>query len=167
MDLSELNIHLDYSYWANRRILMAAAGLTPEEYVRPHFGLSFVSIRGALVHALGAEWAWRMRCQEGISPTSLLDEADFPTFDVLQQRWAEEERALRSFVAGLPEGSLERVLEYKTLSGAPARTRLWQVFLHVVNHGTQYRAEAAVALSALGHSPGDLDLMYYLREFAG
>jgi uncharacterized damage-inducible protein DinB len=41
---------------------------------------------------------------------------------------------------------------------------LWHCLLHVANHGTQHRAEAAAILTAYGASPGDLDVTLFLNE---
>ena len=72
----------DYNYWATRRIVGAAANLTTEQLTAPT-PLSWGSVRDVLTHALSAEWAWRLRCQEGLAPTRLLDPAEFPTLDAL------------------------------------------------------------------------------------
>ena len=44
---------------------------------------------------------------------------------------------------------------------------IWQVLSHVANHGTQHRSEAAEMLTAIGRSPGELDLIFYLIEKQG
>ena len=41
------------------------------------------------------------------------------------------------------------------------------MLVHVVNHGTQHRAEAAVLLTGEGRSPGELDMIDYAEELAG
>ena len=61
---------------------------------------------------------------------------------------------------------LNSKLPYKTTQGVPFENVLWHLLVHVVNHGTQFRGEAAVALTEYGQSPGDLDLLAFLRERA-
>ena len=116
------------------------------------------------MHTLGAEVLWRQRSQEGISPTSLLSESEFPTLELLRKRWQAEEQAMRAYLAALTDVVLLKVVQYKSTKGVPYQETLWKILVHLVNHGTQSRAEAAMALTAYGQSPGDLDLILYFRE---
>jgi uncharacterized damage-inducible protein DinB len=163
MNRDDITLLFDYNYWANGRILGAAEGLTDEQYTADVAGLSHGSIRVTLVHTLTAEQLWRQRCLEGVSPTALLREADYPTLEALWALWTEEEAAMRAGLARLTDERLAGRLAYRTTGGAPMEDTLWQLLAHLVNHGTQHRAEAAVALTAFGHSPGDVDLIVYLR----
>jgi len=152
----------DYSYWANTRVLKAAANVTADQFAAP-FNLSHGSLRGALVHVLAAETVWRLRCQEGVSLSALPAESEFLTLGSLRERWAAEETAMRSFLATLTDEKLAQNIHYKTTKGVPSENVLWQLLVHVVNHGTQFRSEAAIALTEYGQSPGDLDMLFYFR----
>ena len=160
MNKQELLTLFDYNYWANGRILQAAAKVAPVDFVAPR-SFSHGGLRGILVHALSAEWVWRTRFQEKVYPAKLLAETDFPTFADLQARWQQEERAMRDYVNGLTDEQINGPMFYRTLNGASYEHPLWQLLLHVVNHGTQHRGEAAELLTDLGHSPGDIDLIIW------
>jgi uncharacterized damage-inducible protein DinB len=104
-----------------------------------------------------------MLCQHG-QLTPDLSEADFPSLDALEQRWPEEQAAMRAYLAGLQDDDLAGMVRYTTGSGEKRERVLWHCLLHVVNHGTQHRSEAAALLTEYGHSPGDLDFTVFLNE---
>jgi uncharacterized damage-inducible protein DinB len=162
LQTSELVFLYSYNEWANRRILGATQKLTPEQFLAST-GLSWGSVRDVLVHALGAEWIWRMRLQHGEAPTQLLQAAEFPTVAALVARWEVEMAAMRAYAAGLDEARLNSVATYRNTKGQPFEGVLWQILAHVVNHGTQHRAEAAHVLTGYGCSPGDVDMIVFMR----
>ena len=151
-----------YNDWARRRVLVEAARVSAEQYVAPA-PVPRGSLRGTLVHSMAAEAAWRQRWQ-GNSPTALLNESDLPVFQALQERWDREAQALQDFIADLTDAGLNATVHYKTTKGSPMADVLWHLMAHVVNHGTQHRSEAAMLLTGYGYSPGDLDLIVFLRE---
>jgi uncharacterized damage-inducible protein DinB len=163
MEKTELQFLMDYNYWANGLILHTAAQASAEQYTAT-IAVSFGSLRGTLLHILGAEIVWRLRIQGDILPYKMVGEDEFSTLAQLVERWAAEEGAMRAFLAGLDYDGANQIIQYKNSRGVAFQNPLWQILAHVVNHGTQFRSEAAVILTQLGYSPGDLDLIYYIRS---
>lgn len=162
MQTNDIITLYEYNTWANERVLAVTTRLPDELYNAPT-QMSHGSLHSTLVHTLSAEWIWLKRCQ-GESPTSLFQEEEFQNLGQLRQQWQREEQAMRTFLAGLGDQDLDRVIHYNTTSGVPLKQVLWQILVHVVNHGTQHRSEAAVLLTDYGHSPGDLDFITFLRQ---
>jgi uncharacterized damage-inducible protein DinB len=167
MNTEDVLALLGYSYWATEMILDAASQVSPTQFVSsiaPDPGRG--SLRGILVHMLDTEISWRQIVQKmELSPD--LVEQDFPDVATLGTRWAMDRENWFSFCRNLSTEALNNTYTYQFNNG-PARTRLvWQTILHVVNHGTQHRSEAAYLLTGYGHSPGDLDFNYYLHIQSG
>jgi uncharacterized damage-inducible protein DinB len=162
MNRSDILTLFDYNDWANGRIAAAAERVRDEQFVAPA-NVSHGSLRNTLVHMLSADWIWRLRCQEGISPESLLSFDDYPTFAAVRDRWDKESAALRGYIASLTDEDLSQTIHYSSTSGRPYSDTLWHILVHLANHGTQHRSEAAVLLTEYDHSPGDLDFILYLR----
>jgi len=154
-----------YNDWANGRILDASARLTCEQLLEGG-GASFDSVRDTLVHTMGAEWLYLERWH-GRSPRASFAAADFPDLATIRARWQTIERDTQAFVAALTEADLARVVEYTNMQGERWAYPLWQQMIHQVNHATQHRSEAAVMLTKLGHSPGWLDLLYFVDLVGG
>src|SRR5690349_12566806 len=164
MNLRDILTLYDYNYWATHRILAAGAAMSLEQFTvsTTH---SFGSLRGTLVHTLDAEWSWRMLLQHNtLDYFRAMQEDDFPTFETLQGRWQEEELAMRDYLVHLSDADLTGIIRYTTDEGENRERVLWHCLLHVVNHGTHHRSEAAAILTDCDHSPGELDFTVFLNE---
>ncbi len=155
----------DYNAWANHRVLDACEVLAPEQFTRD-LGSSFRSVRDTLAHILGAEWVWLERWH-GRSPTALPTAHQFDNLASLRVRWAEVERDLMNFVAGLSGAGLDRVIDYRNTRGNRFAYPLRSMLQHLVNHGTYHRGQVATLLRQLGAQPRATDLLRYYDALAG
>ncbi|HET7341749.1 MAG TPA: DinB family protein [Methylomirabilota bacterium] len=148
-----------YNAWANVRILDTAAALTHEQLAAPG-GASFDSVRDTLIHVVNGQWLYLERWQ-GRSPRAWPEPApaDLAT---IRARWERVEADTRTFLGALTEARAAAVVEYVNMEGQRWAYPLWQQLLHQVNHATQHRSEIAMVLTRLGHSPGWLDVLYFI-----
>lgn len=164
MNIQDIQLIYDYNYWANNRILAASKNVTQEEFAASA-SFPYGGLRGTLLHILDAEWGWRMFLQNNDWSAPDLDEAGFPILAAFQERWKKEEHEMRVYLASLRDEDLIAHRHYQTETGEPRDRILWHCLLHVVNHGTQHRSEAAAILTNYDASPGDLDFTLFLNEF--
>lgn len=161
--MNKQDIHMLYEYnrWANARILGAAAEIGAAQFLAPTT-FPHGSLRGTLVHTLFGEWIWRLRWQ-GVASNVRWKPEDFPTFASLKSRWLAEEILLMEYVDGLTEARLQAQFDYISTEGEAHRRVVWEAMAHLITHGMQHRCEAAAMLTAMGHSPGDIDLIVFLN----
>lgn len=164
MDLAYCRSLVDFHYWARDRVLDAAAHLDPVRYGQV-IGGSFGSVRDTLNHVYGSEVVW-LRRWRGESATPL--PGDLPdSVAALRFAWRRHEVALRAFVAAVDEAGLQRVVAYRTLSGVPGTSVLWEMLAHVVNHATYHRGQVTTLLRLLGAAPpASTDLIAFFRARA-
>ena len=155
MDAAEIRFLFAYDRWATRRVLDATDGVGPDVWG----ATGVVGERGLgsiLVHMLGAHMRWRHAfLQDGQRPAP--EETPLPSIDELRRLWDEELDVMEQWLETVSDGFVAYAHE-----GIP----VWQMLLHLANHGTQHRSEAALLLTAIEHSPGDLDLIDYAETLA-
>jgi uncharacterized damage-inducible protein DinB len=162
MNLPDLQTLVDYHYWARDRLLASLETLTPDQYNRD-LGSSFTSIRETITHIYAAEWAWYHRWK-GESPTALLPADRFADLAALRAAWNDLEPKLRSYVDGLGDGGVGRIVEYKLLSGQAGASPVWQMVQHVVNHASYHRGQITTMLRQIGAAPAKpMDMIAYYR----
>jgi uncharacterized damage-inducible protein DinB len=156
----------DYNVWANGLILKYAEQL-PEEQFTQETSHSFGSIRDTLIHILTVEWLWRERMQgTGLEYAQAIEELipeEYSTVEKLYHRWFDEELAMRNFLGDLEGEDFFQLVPYTNAAGRDLEDPIADILAHMVLHGMQHRAEAAVMLTNFGFSPGNLDYTAYLH----
>jgi uncharacterized damage-inducible protein DinB len=146
-----------YHVRVNERILDQSVKLSEEEFRREDT-TDNGSAYETLLHMVVVDWSWREFCIGNDDDDSYPDGWPFPDLATIRSFWDEEHARLLSYAGSLDEVAKSETLTWES-DGKPWSAPRWEVIAHIVNHGTQHRAEMARYLTECGHSPGDLDLI--------
>ena len=155
MNVDDVRYLFDYDRWATTRVLDALDGVSDEVWARTN-EIGEMGLGGILVHQLGATQRWRHAIEQtGEQPAP--EEEPLLSVDDLRTRWTNEWDAYDAFLSAISQGLLDDVHE---------GVAVWRMLAHVVNHGTQHRSEAAALLTQIGHSPGEIDMIFFAEGLA-
>jgi uncharacterized damage-inducible protein DinB len=156
-----LRTHLDYTAWATRKLLDSASRLSADQ-LNHDFGTADRSVLGTLVHTFAADRIWLYRVTGGENP-GFVSDAD-RSLPVLVEKWPALHGRWIEWAAMLTDEGVRANISYTDLKGKPWTQPVWQILLHLANHGTHHRGQVSGFLRSLGQTPPGTDLIYYYRE---
>ncbi len=154
--------HVAYDIWATNRLLDAANQLTPEQRTRD-FGTADKSVQGTLIHLFRSSRTWIGRIQKATPAVSWSSPED-ENWPELRASWLTVQQQWQDWADALNEEDPFIVLHYTDLKGRPWAQPLWEIAMHVVNHGTHHRGQISGFLRASGLVPPPLDFIAFARE---
>jgi uncharacterized damage-inducible protein DinB len=166
MTVKDLETLYDYGYWANRKLFETIAQLTPEQFAQP-ISDNHGSIRNTMVHMLSAEWGWLGRCGGMAARGAPLNPNDYPTLEILVEKWKAIEAALRAYLSSLKDEDLDRPVEYSFGEGEKYVMPVGELMHHAANHGAHHRGQVSLRLRLLGYNPAEFDILFYYGEKRG
>ena len=153
--------HLRYHRWATSQVLQETTPLASEQLVQD-LRCSYHSVYDTLVHLFQADSIWIDRLHG--RPTGTL--ADYPApgcTHELSDAWLGVLDKMVGWAEELSETDWSRETYYKTMAGVPYNSPVWQIVLHIVNHGTHHRGQITGMLRQLDIKPVNLDLIAFYR----
>ena len=152
----------DYHFAMNRRLWDHVMELSDAAFDAPSDN-SQGSVHQQVWHLMTVDEGWFTELRDDPWPEQLLPDAPQPdwTREELREHWDDVERRQRKFLAGVTDGAL---LRHPWSEGEDKDLVLWEVLLHVVNHGTDHRAQTQRQLADLGVTTYPIDYVFYAYE---
>ncbi len=155
----------DYHFAENRTIWdKYVAQLSQEQFTQPT-GYSHGSVRDQIVHIMSVDEGWfsELRGVEFPEPFPPVNfPADFDDREAIRERWNSVEQNMRDYLAELRDDML-----FDKPIKEPDEDRdliVWQVLLHVANHGTDHRAQLLRVLNDLGVETTSQDYIFHVYD---
>ena len=161
MNADAFRYFYDYHFTENRKIWdWFVTRLTPEQFTQP-VGYSHGAVRDQIVHLMDVEEVWFSELR-GVQPSQPLPAADGDDRQILRAHWDNVEQMMRGYLAALRDDML-----FQKPIKEPEEDKelmVWQVLLHVANHGTDHRAQILRSLNDMGLETPPQDYIFYVYE---
>ncbi|MFA5404047.1 MAG: DinB family protein [Ignavibacteria bacterium] len=138
---------LNYDYWANERII---------ESVKEN-NISTGKPIALLSHIINAEILTiaRIKKTKYIDPFEVRSiENNMELSKSINSEWLE-------FINSLRENEFNNLIEYDNIKGEHITAKIWEMFLHMINHSTYHRGQIATSLRIMNITPPASDLMNF------
>ncbi len=142
-----LKQYATYNAWANQRLNELIITL-PEEQLQKNIASSFTSIHKTLLHIWDAESIWwqRMKLSEQVIWPGTIRE--YSTKEVANELF-QQDRQWAEWVSKATEAALNHVFAYQNSKREQFKQPIFQMLLHVFNHGTYHRGQLVTMLRQL------------------
>ena len=167
MDEQTVRTLFEYHYALFDRIWEIADSLTTEQFVAES-DYSLRSVRNHLVHCMNVDDRWLSRLK-GTKVAALLEEEDFPDQGSVRTHWDAVRERVLAYVHALSAADLaeEIVIDLPHRFPVPGRFTRYEIIMHMVNHGTDHRAQILARLHELGATTIEQDMVLHWWEEGG
>jgi uncharacterized damage-inducible protein DinB len=139
-----------------------------DTYIRPlsfeqftqDVSYSHGSVRRQLIHIMNADDTW-FSALRGAGLAEPYSPATFDDRKLIRANWDELEQNMGDYLSNLRDDML---FQKPFSEGEDKNLILWQVLLHVVNHGTDHRAQILRILHDLGVKTRPQDYIFYVYD---
>ena len=149
-----------YHFAENRKIWACVTLLSHDQFTQA-LDYSHGSVREHIIHLINVDEIWFSELR-GIVPSEPFPPSNSDDRDVIRAHWDSVEQSMREYLAALRDDRL-----FDTPIKEPDEDRdliVWQVLLHVVNHGTDHRAQLLRSLHDLGVKTTSQDYIFYVYD---
>lgn len=151
---------LEYNYNYQWKLWDSIMSLTDEQFVT-ELDYSHGSIRNHMVHLATVDGGWLRGLKEDPNARKYVFKTeDYKTREAVRKICEQSANEVLDYAASLTEDDLKITPKNMPLT-------IWQTLLHLVNHGTDHRAQVLRALHQFDAPTFDQDLVFHVMQKSG
>ena len=137
-----------FNAWANQRLCETVL-LLPELQQEQHIDSSFPSLKKTLAHMWDAESIWwqRMKLLENVTRPS--ESGEFSTQEI-STNLVQQNKNWLDWINNATPAAIDHVFAYQNTKREQFKQPIYQMLMHVFNHGTYHRGQLVTMLRQLG-----------------